>query len=126
MSWNDTSLVLGVPVSLRPPPEPNGERATSPWPLSVLACAQLGVRFLAVMPEGALVTTAGAVQLPGAHDKAVVNVTSWPSGPYIAFSTSAQSSTDRQIGPSLSIDQAMAIAPCVLTATTRPRISRRP
>ncbi len=46
-----------------------------------------------------------------------------PSAPWIASRTSAQSSTERVIGPSLSIDQASVIQPCRLT---RPNVGRRP
>ena len=46
-----------------------------------------------------------------------------PSAPWIASKTSAQSSIDRAIGPSLSIDQASVMQPCRLT---RPNVGRRP
>src|SRR5437867_4303327 len=46
-----------------------------------------------------------------------------PSGPLIACSTMAQSSTERQIGPSLSMLQESAIAP---VRGIRPKVGRRP
>src|SRR3984885_2136094 len=48
---------------------------------------------------------------------------SLPSGPQIASSTSAQSSAERQMGPSLSIVQLSAIAP---VRGTKPKVERRP
>ena len=48
---------------------------------------------------------------------------SLPSGPWIASSTSAQSSTERQMGPSLSIVQLSAMAP---VRGTKPKVGRRP
>src|ERR1700734_996755 len=45
------------------------------------------------------------------------------SGPLMAASTIAVSSTDRQIGPTLSSDQHSAIAPA---RETRPKVGRRP
>src|SRR5579863_1460575 len=48
---------------------------------------------------------------------------SLPSGPWITSSTSAQSSTDRQIGPSLSIVQLSAMAP---VRGTMPKLGRSP
>src|SRR5579864_366586 len=48
---------------------------------------------------------------------------SFPSGPWIALNTSPQSSTERQIGPSLSILQERAIAP---VRGTRPNVGRSP
>src|SRR5580704_17746144 len=50
-------------------------------------------------------------------------VTSWPSGPYIAFNTNAQSSTERQMGPILSMVQLKPMAPYRLTL---PYVGRRP
>ena len=50
-------------------------------------------------------------------------VGSIPSAPWIACRTRAQSSTPRQIGPSLSIDHESAIAPARLT---RPKVGRSP
>src|SRR5262245_61311997 len=50
-------------------------------------------------------------------------VGSWWSVPWIASKTMAQSSTLRQIGPSLSIDHESAIAP---VRGTRPNVGRRP
>ena len=44
-----------------------------------------------------------------------ITVSSQPSGPLMASSTNAQSSTARQIGPILSIDHDSAIAPYRLT-----------
>src|SRR5258707_3043939 len=57
-----------------------------------------------------------------------LNATSWtvrscPSGPWIALSTIAQSSTARQSGPSLSMDHENAIAP---VRGTKPNVGRRP
>src|ERR1700733_2206373 len=48
---------------------------------------------------------------------------SLPSGPQIASSTSAQSSAERAMGPSLSIVQLNAIAP---VRGTKPKVGRRP
>src|ERR1700687_3450946 len=48
---------------------------------------------------------------------------SFPSGPWMASSTSAQSSTLRQIGPSLSIVHESATAP---VRGTRPNVGRSP
>src|ERR1700690_1868028 len=48
---------------------------------------------------------------------------SLPSGPWITSSTSAQSSTDRQMGPSLSIVQLRAMAP---VRGTRPKLGLSP
>src|SRR5437764_11220941 len=45
------------------------------------------------------------------------------SGPCIALSTMAQTSTVRQMGPILSIDQERAMAP---VRGTRPKVGRRP
>jgi hypothetical protein len=50
-------------------------------------------------------------------------VGSRPSGPWTAAKTSAQSSAERAIGPSLSMLQASAIAPCRLM---RPKVGRSP
>jgi len=54
---------------------------------------------------------------------ASIELRSAGSPPLIAASTSAQSSTERQIGPILSTDQQSAIAPARLT---RPKVGRRP
>jgi hypothetical protein len=54
---------------------------------------------------------------------AACTVWSAPSGPCIAAKISAQSSTDRAIGPSLSIDQLSAMAP---VRGTRPNVGRSP
>src|SRR5579863_3590025 len=48
---------------------------------------------------------------------------SLPSGPCITSSTSAQSSTEREMGPSLSIVQLSAMAP---VRGTKPKLGRRP
>src|SRR5579862_746020 len=48
---------------------------------------------------------------------------SFPSGPAIACNTSAQSSAERAIGPSLSIVQLRAIAP---VRGTNPKVGRSP
>src|SRR3954469_1830240 len=48
---------------------------------------------------------------------------SCPSGPLMTFSTSAQSSAERAIGPSLSIVQLRALAP---VRGTNPKVGRRP
>src|SRR5258708_13588341 len=50
-------------------------------------------------------------------------VRSCPSGPWIALSTIAQSSTARQSGPSLSMDHESAMAP---VRGTKPKVGRRP
>src|SRR5713226_10771186 len=50
-------------------------------------------------------------------------VRSWPSGPWIAASTTAQSSTARQMGPSLSMLQESAMAP---VRGTKPNVGRKP
>src|SRR6516164_6705938 len=52
-------------------------------------------------------------------------MTAWstPSAPRMASNTMAQSSTVRQIGPILSMDQLRAMAPVRLT---RPKVERRP
>src|ERR1041385_6022259 len=54
---------------------------------------------------------------------ALWTVRSWPSGPWIALSTIAVSSTARQIGPSLSMVQESAIAP---VRGTNPNVGLRP
>src|SRR5690606_26227329 len=46
-----------------------------------------------------------------------------PSAPWMASRTRAQSSSDRAIGPSLSIDHESVMQPCRLT---RPKVGRRP
>src|SRR5215831_17366452 len=46
-----------------------------------------------------------------------------PSGPWIASNTSAQSSTLRQMGPSLSVVHESAMAP---VRGTRPNVGRKP
>src|ERR1700679_1339201 len=48
---------------------------------------------------------------------------SWPSGPWMASRTAAQSSTARQMGPSLSMVQLRAMAP---VRGTKPKVGRRP
>src|SRR5580698_9343525 len=67
------------------------------------------------MPAAELVESQpnGAAMLPS----------SWGSWALIAASTSAVSSTARQIGPSLSSDQHSAMAPA---RETRPKVGRRP
>src|SRR5229473_3238645 len=50
-------------------------------------------------------------------------VRSWPSGPWMAASTTAQSSTARQMGPSLSMLQESAMAP---VRGTQPKVGRKP
>ena len=58
------------------------------------------------------------------HGKGTVRaVGSRPSAPWMAFRTRAQSSTLRQMGPSLSMLQERAMAPARLT---RPKVGRRP
>ena len=62
----------------------------------------------------------------GAHPSAagaLTTVRSLPSGPAIERSTSAQSATERQMGPILSMVQISAMAPCRLT---RPNVGRTP
>src|ERR1051325_12110530 len=54
---------------------------------------------------------------------ALWTVRSWPSGPWIALSTIAVSSTARQMGPSLSVVHESAIAP---VRGTRPNVGRKP
>ena len=48
---------------------------------------------------------------------------SFPSDPRIASKTTAQSSIEFAIGPTLSIDHERAIAPCLLTL---PKVGRNP
>src|ERR1035441_5425519 len=54
---------------------------------------------------------------------ALWQASSSPSGPQIACITRAQSSTDRQIGPSLSIVQLRVMAP---VRGTKPNVGRKP
>ena len=60
----------------------------------------------------------------GGHSKGwSMAAKSSPSAPWIASNMSAQSSMDRAIGPSLSIDQESVMQPCRLT---RPNVGRKP
>src|SRR5690242_15940647 len=64
-------------------------------------------------------TEAAAFQFRGAS----MTVRSLPSGPAITRRASAQSATERQMGPILSMVQLRAIAPLRLT---RPKVGRTP
>src|SRR5579863_5719581 len=56
-------------------------------------------------------------------NEAYVTDLSCPSGPWIALRTRAQSSAEREMGPSLSIVQLRAMAP---VRGTKPKLGRRP